>query len=93
MLRVFINDGAQRTLEIHNFRCGRSFAERDGMLTIAEMTDARDSLRQAEGLAARIRGVFLSAGYIQGARVLNDVIGLLADEVAALDKAISGSKP
>lgn len=63
------------------------------MLTIAEMTDARDSLRQAEGLAARIRGVFLSAGYVRGARVLNDVIRLLADEVAALDKAISGSKP
>jgi hypothetical protein len=57
------------------------------------VTDARDSLRQAESLAARIRGVFLSAGYVRGARVLNDVISLLADEVAALDKAISGSKP
>jgi hypothetical protein len=50
-------------------------------------------LRQAEGLAARIRGVFLSAGYVRGARVLNDVTRLPADEVAALDKAISGSKP
>jgi hypothetical protein len=60
------------------------------MLTIAEMTDARDQLKQADNLVAAVRGVFLSAGYIQGARILNDVIGLLADEIAALDKAIRG---
>ena len=60
------------------------------MLTIPELTDARDSLRQAENIAARVRGVFLSAGYIQGARILNAAIGLLADEIAALDKAIAG---
>ena len=54
------------------------FAGRDFMLTLPEMTDARDSLRQAEGLTARVRGVYLSAGYIQGARILNDVLRLLA---------------
>ena len=30
----------------------------------------------------------VSAGYIHGARVLNDVIGLLADEIEVIDKAI-----
>ena len=47
------------------------------MLTIPELTDAPDALRQAESLAAHVRGVFLSAGYIQGARILGDVLGLL----------------
>ncbi len=63
------------------------------MLSLAEMTDARDSLHQAEALAARIRGLYVSAGYFQGARILNDVIGLLADEIAALEKAIGTPKP
>ena len=63
------------------------------MLTIPEMTAARDKLRQADNLVAAVRGLYVSAGYAHGARILNDVIGLLADEIAALDKAISGVKP
>lgn len=62
------------------------------MLTQAELTDARDSLRQAEIIIARIRGVFLSAGNIDGARLLNEVVGLLADEIAALDKTIAAGR-
>jgi hypothetical protein len=37
--------------------------------------------------------VYVSAGYAHGARILNDVIGLLADEIAALERAIAGAKP
>ena len=40
------------------------------MLTQAEMTDARDKLRAASNLIEGVRGVFISAGYIQSARFL-----------------------
>lgn len=53
----------------------------------------RDKLRQADILVAAVRGMFITAGYAHGARILNDVINLLADEIAALDKAIAGAKP
>ena len=63
------------------------------MLTPAETTTARDDLRQAESLITRVHAVFLTAGYTQGARFLNAVLGLLADEIAALEKAIAGARP
>jgi hypothetical protein len=63
------------------------------MLTQAEMIGARDDLRQAENLCAHVRGIYLSAGYIAGARLLNAILGLLADEIAVLDKAIAGGQP
>jgi hypothetical protein len=49
------------------------------MLTVSEMTDARDKLKQADSLIAAVRGIFLTAGDVQGARVMNDIIGLIAD--------------
>jgi hypothetical protein len=62
-------------------------------LTIVELAAAADDLRQAEALAARVRGIFLTAGnYVTAARV-NDIIGRLADEVAAIDRAIQVTKP
>ena len=64
------------------------------MFTISELTNFRDSLRQTESIVARVRGVFLSAGYAHGARVLGDVLTLLADQIAALDRAIgTGGQP
>jgi len=63
------------------------------MLTQQEMISARDDLRQAETLCAGVRGIYLSAGYISGARLLNDILGLIADEIAALNKAIGAPKP
>jgi hypothetical protein len=63
------------------------------MLTQAEMIGARDDLRQAEGICVTVRGIYLSAGYIAGARLLNAILGLLADEIAALDKAIAAGQP
>jgi hypothetical protein len=62
-------------------------------LTIVELTTAADALRQAEALVARVRGIFLTAGdYATAARV-NDIIGRLADEVAAIERAIQAAKP
>jgi len=63
------------------------------MLTQAEMINARDDLRQAESLCAKVRGLYLGAGYVAGARILGTVLALLADEIAALDKAIGAAKP
>lgn len=58
------------------------------MLTKTEMASARDSLRSAESLIAAVRGLYLSAGYVQGARLMNNALALLADEIAALEKAL-----
>jgi hypothetical protein len=63
------------------------------MLTQAEMVTARDDLRQAESLISRVHGVFLSAGYNPRSAFLNAVLGLLADEITALDKAIAAGQP
>lgn len=63
------------------------------MLTQAELTNARDQLRQADILIAAVRGMFISGGYVQGARLLNDAINLISDEIAELDRAIGAAKP
>lgn len=63
------------------------------MLTVQEMQDARDKLRAARALVEVVRTVFLSGGSVASARVLKDVVELLADEVAALDKLIGSFKP
>ena len=61
-------------------------------LTVPEMIGARDKLRQADLIAA-VRGMFISGGYVQGARLLNDAINLISDEIAELDRAIGAAKP
>ena len=61
--------------------------------TISELTISRDALRQAEALAARVRGIFLSAGDHATAARLGDIAGRLADEVAAIDRSIAAAKP
>ena len=63
------------------------------MLTIPEMTDARDKLRQADILIAAVRGIFISGGDVRGARLLQDAVNLVSDEVDALDRAIAATKP
>ena len=60
------------------------------MLTPAELADARDKLKQADILVAAVRGMFITGNYVRGARVLNDILGLIADQITALDKAIGG---
>jgi hypothetical protein len=59
------------------------------MLTIAELTDAREKLAEAKALVSSVRDAFLGGGDISGARLLNEVIHALADEVAALDKKLA----
>ncbi len=61
-------------------------------LATAELTDAREKLYQANLLIEAVRGVFLGGAYIEGARMLNEVAHLLADEITALDKSIEGGK-
>ena len=62
------------------------------MLTKAEPTDAREKLQQANLLIEAVRGAFLGGAYFEGARLLNEVAHLLADEIAVLDKSIEGKK-
>ena len=58
------------------------------MLTQAELTDARDTLSAAKALIASVRSLLLSGGEVASARLLNDALGILSDEIAALDKAL-----
>ena len=63
------------------------------MLTPAELTDARERLRQAKALVTGVRDMFLSGGDTSGARLLNEVCHALDDEIAAIDKKIPGGHP
>ena len=58
------------------------------MLTLPELTDARERLRQAKALVAGVRDMFFGAGDVSGARLLNEVCHALDDEIAAIDKKI-----
>jgi hypothetical protein len=62
------------------------------MLTVPELTDAREKLRTALTLIDDVKSLFLGGAYIEGARMMNEITHLLADEIAALDKQI-GAKP
>ena len=59
------------------------------MLTVPELTDARAKLHQAQALVASVGDAFFSDGDISGARLLNEVVHALADEIAAIDKQIA----
>ena len=64
------------------------------MLTLPEMTDAREKLKQADVLIAIVRSLFITGNYPHGTRVLNDILGLIADQISALDRAIgTGGQP
>ena len=60
-------------------------------LTLPELEAARDFLKQAETTVAAVRGVFLVAGYTEGAARLHDVSGRLTDQITALEKLISAT--
>jgi len=62
-------------------------------LTTQELTDARAELSQAQALVKGVKITFMSGGYIEGARLLNDIEHLLDDGLAALDKQIGGVAP
>jgi len=62
--------------------------------TTAELADARTKLSQAQALVSSIKAIYFDAGAISGARLLNDVIHSLDDEISELDRKIfiSGGK-
>jgi hypothetical protein len=59
------------------------------MLTVPELTDAREKLRTALTLIDDVKGLFLGGAYIEGARMMNEITHLLADEISAIDKQIA----
>ena len=81
---------------IHGFGERRRFAGKDFMLTLVEVIACREKLRDANALVFQVRGAFVVAQYAHGARVANDVIGLLADLIRSLDaieQTITTRKP
>ena len=62
-------------------------------LSIAELTAARDALRQCENTVAALRGIFLVGGFTEAAQRANDIGGRIVDLIAAIDKVIGGAKP
>ena len=66
------------------------------MLTLVEVIACRDKLRDADMLMSQVRGAFIIAQYASGARIANDILGLIADIICALDvieQNITGGKP
>jgi hypothetical protein len=55
------------------------------MLTLVEIIACRDKLCEADALLSQVRGAFLVAQFTHGARVTNDVLGLIADLLRDLD--------
>ena len=66
------------------------------MLTLVEVIACRNKLRDADALLSQVRGAFLVAQYMQGARIVADILKLIADIIArldALEQTITGGKP
>ena len=55
------------------------------MLTLVEIIACRDKLREADVLLSQVRGAFLVAQFTHGARITNDILGLIADLLRDLD--------
>ena len=67
------------------------------MLTLVEIIACRDKLREANATVNQVHGACLVAQYPHGARIANDIAGLIADLIRALDALeqtiTSGGKP
>jgi len=66
------------------------------MLTLVEVIACREKLRDADLLISQVRGAFIVAQYVSGARVANDILGLLADIIHALnaiEQSVTPRKP
>jgi len=77
-------------------RHSRSRPKAESFFTVAagESNHKRSSYLWAKPeRLSQCQSVFITAGYVQGARIMKDAINLLADEIAALNKAIGGAKP
>ncbi len=63
------------------------------MLTQVEIIANRDKLREADVLLSQVRGAFLVAQSMRGARIANDILGLIADILRELDAMEATLKP
>jgi hypothetical protein len=59
------------------------------MITKQELETAHEVLLQAQGMIADIHRSFVIGRYAQGARTLNEILGLLADQLTALDNLLA----
>jgi hypothetical protein len=57
-------------------------------LTTAELTAARDFLRQAAALVAGVRALFWAGGEAATAARLKDISGRLEDEISAINRLL-----
>jgi hypothetical protein len=55
------------------------------MLTLVEIIANRDKLREADVLLSQVRGAFIIGQFTHGARIANDILGLIADLLRDLD--------
>ena len=62
-------------------------------LNIAAASKARDFLCEADILVTDVRALFLNGDDFATAARLKDIQGRLADEIRALERLITGSKP
>jgi hypothetical protein len=63
------------------------------MLTTAQLIEARTKLEEAKALVSEIRDLYFAAHDIPGARLLNECVLALADEIQTLGKAIGTPAP
>ena len=66
------------------------------MLTLVEVIACRDKLRDADVLISQVCVAFIVAQYAPGARIANDILGLIADLIRRLDaieQAIAAGRP
>jgi hypothetical protein len=95
-LRSCNQNEARSTAETVISADGGALPERSIMLTLVELIACRDKLCDANALVSQVRGAFIVAQYSSGARVANDVLGLIADLIRSLDvieQTITGGKP
>jgi hypothetical protein len=52
-------------------------------LSRAKLEDLLERLRQAEALISGVRTTYLDSGDVTGARLLDEIVNLLSDEIAA----------
>jgi hypothetical protein len=51
----------------------------------SEIATAREKLHQAETLISEVRGLCITGSHTHGARVTNEILGLIADALIGLD--------
>ena len=62
------------------------------MLTAAEATKERDSLRATYAVVVEEKIRCLAIGSTEGVKILNDAAGLLIEEIAWLSEIVDGEK-